>query len=156
MLVLAVVAIAAGVIFGILVDNTTVRILLAAIGVAAGATLSVFARKTIMKEDAAKMAAETRRIRDEWRTVAGEARALRGETYRGPRWRVATDGSREGCGVCSACQRRRTGSPGGSASLVNCVHRSLPSRMHRRRQSPLLKNGWGKGVRGLAPTIEKK
>jgi ABC-type cobalamin/Fe3+-siderophores transport system ATPase subunit len=80
MLVLASVAIAAGVISGILVDNTTVRILLAAIGVFAGAALAVFARKTIMKEDTARMAAETRRIRDEWRTVAGEARALRAET----------------------------------------------------------------------------
>jgi hypothetical protein len=80
MLVLAVVVIAAGVIFGILVDITEVRILLAALGVAVGATLSIFARKTIMQEDAAKMAAETRRIRDEWRTVAGEARSLRGET----------------------------------------------------------------------------
>jgi DNA sulfur modification protein DndD len=80
MLILATVAIAAGVTFGILVDNTPVRILLAAIGVAAGATLSVFARKTVMKEDVARMAAETRRIRDEWRTLAGEGHALRGET----------------------------------------------------------------------------
>ena len=80
MLIMAVVAIAAGVILGILVDNTTVRILLAAIGIAAGAALTVFARKTIMKEDPAKMAVETRRIRDEWRTVAGETRAIRGET----------------------------------------------------------------------------
>jgi energy-coupling factor transporter ATP-binding protein EcfA2 len=80
MLVLAAVAIAAGVTCAILLDNTTVRILLAAIGVAAGGALSLLARKTIMKEDAAKMAAETRRIRDEWRTIAGETRALRGET----------------------------------------------------------------------------
>lgn len=80
MLVLAAVAIAAGVTFGILVDSTTVRILLAAMGVAAGATLFAFARKTTMKEDPARMEAETRRIRDEWRTVAGDTRALRGET----------------------------------------------------------------------------
>jgi DNA repair exonuclease SbcCD ATPase subunit len=80
MLVLVAVAIAAGVTFGLLVDSTTVRILLAAIGVAAGATLFAFARKTVMKEDPARMEAETRRIRDEWRTVAGETSALRGET----------------------------------------------------------------------------
>ncbi len=80
MLILAAVAIASGVISAILVDNTTVRLLLAAIGVAAGATLFAFARKTIVKEDVARIAAEARRIRDEWRTVAGEARALRGET----------------------------------------------------------------------------
>ena len=80
MLVLAAVAIAAGAVSGILVEISSVRILLAATGVVACTALVVFARKATTNEDATKITAEARRMRDEWRTVAGEARALRGET----------------------------------------------------------------------------
>ena len=104
MLILAAAAIASGVISAILVDNTTVRILLAAIGVAAGAALFAFARKTIMKEDATRMAAETRRMRDEWRTVAGEARE-----EKQPRSSLASCTGWKSRGILRrpACRRRR-------------------------------------------------